>query len=232
MGVALVVAAQTDRPSELIKSAIAAAGGPEVLARYPAGRVEGKGTMTFAGATAEGTYEHTFHHPSRLRTVIRCEVKGQKWELVQIMNGEKVVQTLNGQPCTLGESGLRDLRLAALLNEVAQLTPLTSDKKFTLKPDKPPKGGLLVQVRGYPELRLDFERQTGHLAAISYRGVDPDSAKEAEFQMHFSEFLEVKKLTRPMRCKVTRDGKTIADLAVAKFTPLEKVDPRLFATSD
>ena len=53
--------------------------------------------MTFAGAETPFVCEQSYQIPGRLRTVVRCEVKGQKWELVQVLNGEKAAQTINGR---------------------------------------------------------------------------------------------------------------------------------------
>jgi hypothetical protein len=76
-GVPLIVAAvagaaQPERPEELLKPAIAAAGGAEVLAKYPAGRLVGKGTMTFAGTETPFACEQSFQIPGQLRTVLKC----------------------------------------------------------------------------------------------------------------------------------------------------------------
>lgn len=233
---ALLVASGQERPDELVKAAVAAAGGADVLAKYPAGRVAGKGTMTFAGAEAPLTFEQAYHVPGKFRTVVRCEVKGQKWEMVQVVDGEKARQTVNGRCVPLIDAASRELQLAVLLNEVSQLTPLLTDRKFAVKPDKQFKGpdaaGLLLHVRGYPELRLAFDRKTGHLVRVGYRDTDPDSAKETETETTFAEFKEVSGLTRPTRSVVTRDGKKVAELTVEKFTPLEKIDPKSFTIDE
>lgn len=231
LAVALAVTAQPERPADLVKAAVAAAGGAEVLGKYPAGALAGKGTMTFAGTETPFTCEQSFEVPGKFRTVVRCEVTGQKWELTQIVNGEKARQTINGRIVPLTEAGTKELRLAVLLNEVAQLTPLAADKKFALRPDKPP-GVLLAQVRGFPELRLEFDRKAGHLVRVGYRSTDPDTAKEADTEMTFSDFKAVSGLTRPARCVVTRGGKTVLDLSVEKFTPLESIDARVFSTDE
>src|SRR5262245_58459604 len=67
-----------ERPDELVKAAVFAAGGAETLSKYPAGRVIGKGTMSFSGVDTQFTCEQAYHIPGRFRTVVRCEVKGQK----------------------------------------------------------------------------------------------------------------------------------------------------------
>lgn len=232
LAVACGFATGQDKPDDVVKAAITAAGGPEVLAKFPAGRVVGKGTMSFAGAEAELAFEQAYHLPGRFRTVVRTEVKGQKWELLQVVDGATAKQTINGRVVPLTDAGTRELQLAVLLNEVAQLTPLAADKRFTLKPDRQLKGpdavGLVVQTRGYADLRLAFDRKAGHLVRIAYRDTDPDTAKEAETELTFADFKSVEGVTRPMRSVVSRDGKKVVELAAEKFTPLEKIDPAAF----
>ena len=223
---------QSEKPEDLVKAAVVAAGGNDKLSKLPAGRVVGKGTMTFAGTETGFTFEQAYRVPGRFRTVVRCEVKGQKWELLQVVDGATAKQTINGRAVPLTDAGIKELQLAVVLNEVAQLTPLVADKRFTLKPDKQQKGpdlaGLLVQVKGYPELRLAFDRKAGHLVRIAYKDTDPDTAKEVDTEIAFSEFKEVSGLTRPTRSVFGRDGRTVADLTVEKFTPLETIDPQAF----
>jgi len=221
-----------EKADELVKAAVIAAGGAETLAKYPAGRVIGKGTMTFAGAGTDFTFEQAYHAPGRFRTNVQCEVKGQKWELLQVVDGATAKQTINGRVVPLTDTGLKELQLSVVLNEIGQLTPLTADRRFVLRPDRQLKGpdaaGVIVVVKGYPELRLAFDRKAGHLLRISYKDVDLDTAKATESETTFSDFQVVSGLTRPTRAVVTRDGKKVVDLTVEKFTPLEKIDPKAF----
>jgi hypothetical protein len=235
LAVVLAAAAAQERPEEVVKAAVAAAGGAEVLAKYPAGRVTGRGTMTLAAAETPFTCEQAYHVPGRFRTLVRCEVKGQKWELLQVVNDTAVRQAINGKAVALTEAGTREVQLAVLLNEVAQLTPLVADRKFALKADRQAKmseSGLLVSAKGHPELRLGFDRKTGHLVRIAYRTTDPDAAKEVDTETVFGEFKEVSGITRPTRCVITRDGKKVLEMAVEKFTPLVTIDPQAFAADE
>jgi hypothetical protein len=234
--ITLVAVAQQDRPEELVKSAIAAAGGAEVLEKFPAGRVTGKGTMTFAGVETAFMIEQAYQIPGKLRTLIRCEIQGQKWELLQVLDGETGKQKINGRLIPMTDIAIKELQLATLLNEVAQLTTLGTDRKFTLKPDKVEKGhdqtGLFVQVRGQPDFRLGFDRKSGHLTRIAYKAYDPDTALETEKEILFSEFKEYSGLTRATRSVVNREGKPIVDLTIEKFTPLNTIDPKAFTIAE
>jgi len=231
--VPIPVAAQ-ERPEDLLGAAITAAGGSELLTKFPAGRTTAKGTIFDGGTEVPVVVEQVYHVPGRSRTVIRGEPRGQKLELVQVVNGPVARQTVNGTAVPLTEATTRELQTAALLLEVGQLTPLLTDKKFTLKLEKPGKGSdaVVVQVRGYPDLRLGFDRKTGHLVRISRKYTDPDAAKDVELEQVFSDFKPFAGLVRPTRTVVFKDGRKVLDLVTATFTPLEKVDAKVFATED
>ncbi|VTT99502.1 unnamed protein product [Gemmataceae bacterium] len=232
----LLPATAQDKPDDLVKAAVTAAGGAETLAKYPAGRSVGKGTLFFPTANREFTFEHAHHAPGRFRSRVTCEADGGPVELIQVADGAKARQRINGRAVPLTDAGVRELQLAVLLNEVAQLTPLTADRKFVLRADRQLRGpdatGLVVLVRGFPDLRLAFERSTGHLTRIAHRSVDPETGKEGDLETTFSEFKEVAGLVRPTRSLVTRDGRKVAEIVVEKFTPLERIDPDAFALPD
>ncbi len=221
-----------ERPDALVKAAIVAAGGTQVLAKLPAGRIVGTGVMWFAGKETTFQFEHAYSLPGQLRSRIVCKVNDQPWELVQVVNENGARQTINGQLVVLTEADLRDLKLAMMLNEVAQLAPLVSDRKFTLKParavnaaDSP---GFLVLTKGFPDLRLSFDPRSGHLIRIAHLATDPETSREVETETAYSEFKTVQGITRPTRSVVTRDGKKVAELTVEKYTPLEMIDPKAF----
>ena len=69
-------------------------GGTGEIPRWPC---RGEGDHDLRGAETPFVCEQSYQIPGRLRTVVRCEVKGQKWELVQVLNGEKAAQTINGR---------------------------------------------------------------------------------------------------------------------------------------
>jgi hypothetical protein len=229
-------AAAQERPEDLVKAAIAAAGGEEVLARYPAMRLIGTGTMSLGGNEASFTCEQAYQIPGRFRTVIRCEVNSRKWELLQVVNDGLAKQRINGRPSPLPEAARKELQLTALLNEVAQLTPLLYDKKFTLKLDRAPKTvdltWLIVHVKGSPDIHIAFDRKTAHLVRVSYKENDPESAKDLESEMIFDAFKTSAGLTRPTHSVMNRDGKRVMELWISAFTPLEKIDPLAFTVHE
>ncbi len=236
LGIGFTFAEAQEKSDDLVKGAIVAAGGAETLTKYPAGRVVGKGTMIVAGNETAFTFEHAYHVPGRFRTHISCQLRGQNWELLQVVDGAIAKQQINGRLVPVTEAGVRELQLAVVLNEIAQLTPLATDRRYVLKPDKQLKGpdaaGLIVQVRGYPDIRLAFDRTTAHLVRIAHKNTDPETGKEVELETTFTDFKEVSGLAKPTRSVITRDGKKAVELIIEKFTPLQRVDPAAFVLNE
>jgi hypothetical protein len=233
--VAGTLAGQEGRPEDAVARAVEAAGGAEVLAKCPAGRVTARGVLIANGAEVPISVEQVYQVPGRSRTVVRMEPKGQKQEVLHVVNGAKVRYAINGTAVPTTEAAAKELQQAALLLEVGQLTPLLTDRRFTLKPDKLPRAdtvGVLVQVKGFADLRLGFDRKTGHLVRVVRRAVDPDTGKEGELEQVLSDYKAFGGLARPTRATLYKDGQKVLELTTESFTPLEKVDPKEFATDN
>jgi len=229
-----LVAADDGRPDEVVRAAIVAAGGADILAKYPAGRTTAKGVMIAAGIEAPVTIEHTFHVPARSRSVFRTELKGQKQEIVQVVNGEKMRTTLNGATIPTTDAAAKEVHMGALVLEVGQLTPLLTDRKFTLKHDASVRGGELVGVivhtKGLPDLRLAFDRKSGHLVRIVRRGLV--AGREPESEQVLGGHKSFDGLIRPTTTILFREGVKVLELTAESFTPLEKVDAAEFSVTE
>jgi hypothetical protein len=235
MALAVGLGAQDGRPEDAVARAIEAAGGAELLAKYPAGRVSARGVLVANGIEVPIAVEQVYQVPGRSRTVVRMEPKGHKQEVLHVVNGTKARYTINGAPVPTTDAAVKELQQAALVLEVGQLTPLLSERKFTLKADKLAKAdtvGVLVQVKGFADLRLGFDRKSGHLVRVVRKAVDPDTGKEGELEQVLSDYKAFEGLSRPTRVTLFKDGQKVLELTTSSFKPLEKVDPKEFATDD
>src|SRR5262249_19530166 len=161
----------------------------------------------------------------RFRTVVRMKPRGQEQEVVHVVNGPKVRYAINGTPVPTTEAAAKELQQAALLLEIGQLTPLLTDRKFTLKSDKAAKGdlaGVVGEAKGFADVRLGFDRKTGHLVRVTRKGLDPDTGKPGELEQVLSDYKASGGLSRPTRATLSRDGQEVLDLTTESFTPLEK----------
>lgn len=232
---ATAVGQQDGKPEDVVARAVEAAGGAELLAKYPAGRATARGVLVAGGAEVPVVVEQVYHVPGRMRTIVRMEPKGQKQEVLHVVNGAKVRYAINGAAVPTTEAAAKELQQATLLLEVGQLTPLLADRKFTLKPDRTAKGdaaGVLVQVKGLADVRLGFDRQTGHLVRVVRKAIDPDTGKEGEVEQVLADYKAFGGLSRATRATLRKDGQKVLDLTTESFTPLEKADPKEFQTDD
>src|SRR4051794_37830185 len=106
--VAVVPGRAQEKPDELIRNAITAAGGADVLKKFPAGRSTAKGTLFDGGAEVAVVIEQSFHAPGRYRTLMKSEPRGQKIDLFMVINGPKARQTLNGTAIPFTEATLKE----------------------------------------------------------------------------------------------------------------------------
>ncbi len=229
-----VGAADDGRPDEVVRNAITAAGGAEVLAKYPAGRTTARGVIVAAGIKASVTIEHTFQVPGRSRSIFRTEVKGTKQEIIQVVNCEKMRTTLNGATIPTTDAVAKEVQIANLVLEIGQLNPLLTDRKFTLKHDPSVRGGesvgVIVHTRGLPDLRLAFDRKSGHLVRIVRRGLV--AGREPESEQLYGGHKSFEGLIRPTTTILYRDGVKVLELTTESFIPLEKFGPEEFAVPE
>src|SRR5438046_6043857 len=91
-----------DAANDVIKKAIAAHGGADVLNKFKAGTSKIKGDMTVFNMDLEFTGDLAYELPDKYKMTILTEVAGQKLTIVQVVNGTKIKNTLNGMATGLG----------------------------------------------------------------------------------------------------------------------------------
>ena len=231
-----LVWADDHRPEDIIRAAIVAAGGNDSLGRYPAGRILATGMILTDGTEVPVRIEQIFHIPGRSRTLIRTNRKTRDQLLLQVVNGARMRTLLNGATIPTTDSAAREAQMASLLLEVGQLTPLLSDRKFTLKHDHSVRGndsvGLILHTKGMPDLRLGFDRKSGHLIRINRKAPDPETAKATDWEQVFGNHKTFQGMIRPTTAMVYKDGIKILELTTETFTPLETTEATAFAIDD
>src|SRR6201999_511980 len=85
------------------------------------------------------TAEQAYDLPGKSRTTMHMQVNGQKIDVVQVVNGPKARYAINGSPVPIAEPAAKELHAAMLTLEIAQLTPLLSDRKFGVRSDRAAK---------------------------------------------------------------------------------------------
>src|SRR5262245_35260214 len=122
LAVAALVAAPAARADEaadkVINEAVKAHGGKDALNKYKAGASKMKGDMTVLGMDLEFTGDLAYELPDKYRMTILTEIAGQKHTVVQIVNGARVKNTLNGTALKVGDAEKTELAQAAALQEI------------------------------------------------------------------------------------------------------------------
>jgi hypothetical protein len=229
-----------DAANDVVKKSIAAHGGADVLNKLKAGTSKIKGDMTVFGMDLEFTGDLAYELPDKYRMTILTEVAGQKLTIVQVVNGSKVKNTLNGMPSKLGDAEKAELAQAAAMQEIAQLTPLIGSTKYTIKAEKDedvagaPASVVLVTAKDFKATKLFFDKKTNLLVKTSRKGLAPGMGEPQEVSEEtvLSDYKKVDGVMTPMKMAVTHDGKKFMNVTVTEAKLTEKADPKSFATDD
>ncbi|HET6575031.1 MAG TPA: hypothetical protein VFG68_15600 [Fimbriiglobus sp.] len=233
---ALAPASAQESAEAVVKKAIEAHGGAAVLKKLTAGESKFKGEMTVFGMDLEFTAKMVYQLPDKFRMQIDTEAGGQKLAIVQVVNGDKTKNTLNGMALPLGEAEKKELKQAAMIQEITQLIPLLEGKKYTIKLEKPTDKAnvLLVTAEGLNDAKLFFDKKTGLLTKVERKGLAPSMGEPMEVteETVLSDYKKVDGLMVAMKMAVTHDGKKFMSMSVTEAKVMEKADADAFALDD
>jgi hypothetical protein len=210
LAVAPSAAQAPDTAEAVLKKAIDAHGGADTLKKLQAGESKFKGDMAVFGMELEFTGRMVYQAPDKFRMEIDTEIMGQKLAILQVVNGTKTKNSLNGMAAPLGEAEQKELRQAAMMQEISQLTPLLDAKKFTIKSEKPTDDAnvVLVTAKDLNDTKLFFDKKSGLLVKTQRRGLAPSMGepKEVDEETVMSDFKKVDGVLVPMKLVVNHDG--------------------------
>src|SRR5262249_51469496 len=118
--------------------------------------------------------------------------------------------------------------------EIGQLVVLQGKKyELNLIGDDKVEGkkvvGIRVSAKNQKDVNLFFDKETGLLAKIEYRTVDPTNGNEVGEERIVTEYMKDKNgVPVPKKVLVKRDGKLLMDAEVVEFEQLEKLDDSVF----
>jgi len=233
---ALAPVSAQESAEAVVKKAIEAHGGADLLKKLVAGESKYKGEMTVFGMDLEFTARSVYQLPGKFRMEIDTEAGGQKLAIVQIVNGTKTKNMLNGMATPLGEAEQKELRQAVMIQEITQLTPLLGDKTYTLKPEKPTDDAnvVLVTAKDLNDTKLFFDKKTGLLNKIERKGLAPSMGEPTEVteETVMSDYKKVDGVMQPTKVVVNHDGKKFMSMSVTEVKLMEKADEKAFTLDD
>lgn len=231
---AFIPAARADDAADakaIIEKAIKARGG-----KFTAMTWKDEGKFTAMGFTLPYTADWAFQAPNKYRFDFTGTLGDAKINLLVVVDGAKAwgkegnrVEEITGEKLeyTLNE---------AYLYWVTSLTPLVSEKGFTLATAKgkdvngKPTNAVKVTRDKRPPVTLYFDKDSGLL--VKYETMIKDEFqkwKEVLDEAFMSEYKDVNGMKCFTKLKIVRDGKTVIESTLSEQKPGEKLDAKLFA---
>jgi hypothetical protein len=201
----------------VIAKAVQAHGGEEKLTRLRAVGTRTLGTMYVNNDSVPFTAETTVQVPGQVKNVLECELQGKKRRIVQVINGDRVMRSVDGQAQPLPEEVVAEMHELLHAQRIQTLVPLLRDSTYRLtllgagQVNDRPAWGVRVAAAGHRDVVLHFDRATGLLVEAERHTLDPGTLKEVAQAEYFSDYREVEGLRRPMKVCVFRGGKRFLD---------------------
>lgn len=242
---ALVVAgtAAADKAEDVIKKAIQAHGGADVLNKYTAAKVHVKGEMNVQGTDVPFEADMAYA-PGKFRMVLQMEAMGQKATFTQVLNGDKGKRTVKvgDQVVQAADMDKDEIKQSLAGRQAQRLTPLLDPKLFTLKAadDEDVNGKKAAVVLATPkgldkEMKLYFDKSSGLLVKSAHKGKAPGSAAdrpEVLQESFVSDYKKVNGLQVAGKVEVHHDGKKAMTGTLSDHKVLDKIDDKEFAVED
>ncbi len=242
---ATVGAVRADDQAEMIAlldKGIKALGGEATLKKYQAATWKGTATGYGPEGKSVATAEWSVQGPEQYRREAEIEVLGQNaGNTVEVINGkEGWVKALDNKVRPLDKESFPRVKVNRLYAHwVTTLVPL-KDKAFKLSPfgevkigDRPAVG-ITVSRKGYPDITLCFDKETGVLLKSETvieldSGTDDEIGKTVTEERLYTDYRETDGVRRARKVTAKVDGKLRWELEISEFKPHEKLDDSVFA---
>jgi hypothetical protein len=203
-----------DAAQKVVKKGIEAHGGAATLNRLKAGVSRIKGDLVIFEMNLEFSGELAYELPDKYRMRINTEINEQKAAIVQVVNGNKILNTFNGMALPVKDA------------ERAELVKALKDENVAGKP----AAVVLVTAKDFKDTKLYFDRGTGLLVKTSRKGLAPSMGDPTEVleDTLLSDDKKIDGLMTPMKMLVNHDGKKFMTVIVTETKLTEKGDAKGF----
>lgn len=225
-----------DEAKDVLAKAIKAHGGEDLLTKHQASQTKTKGKITLPGVgEVDFAQETSAMLPNKLRDSLTITVMGNDVTILTIANGDKLLVEAGGKEVDAGDAGKAALKDAAHIMQIGRLVPLKDAKKYELgligedKVEGKKVIGLSVKAKDQKDVSVYFDKETGLLAKLEFRGMEPGTGKEVTEERIVTDYAKNKDgIPLPKKIIVKHDGKTFLDAEVVEVTYLEKLDDSVF----
>lgn len=228
--------ANADDAPSILRRAVAAHGGAELINKYPAAKIKSKGCMVVPlyPQPADFTSLVTYQMPDRFKQVLTISLAGVSRCVTHVIEGDKIRQYADGQEVPMTEAEAARFRHAMYVQNLLRLTPLLDAKiyRFGLVDDAMvcdrPARGVRISSEKRKEVTLYFDKGTG-LLVRAVRSATDMLGKEAIMEEIFMNYKDVRGVLYPSKTLVLLNGKKSVESEVVEFLPLERFDASEFA---
>jgi hypothetical protein len=236
LGLVPLTARAADEPKDVLARAIKAHGGEEVLTKNKASQVKSKGKITLPMlGEVDFTQEVSTMLPDKFRDTLTITVNNTDVTILTIANGDDISIEAAGNKVDVPDEAKAQLKAAGHMTQVGRLVPLKDAKKYELsligedKVEGKKVVGILVKAKDQKDISMYFDKETGLLAKMEFRGSEPGTNKEVNEERFVSEYGKNKDgVPVPKKIVVKHDGKTFLDAEVTELLYLEKLDDSVF----
>jgi outer membrane lipoprotein-sorting protein len=195
-----------------------------------------KGALHIGGQKLEYTGEWWFSGPDKYRFVAKLNFGGTDVSVTAVTNGDKAWQSDGNQTEAITGDKLEYTVQQVYSQWVYTLTPLLTEKGFTLKPvagvkvDGAETTGVEVTHKGRPAVKLYFDAKTGLLAKAETTVKNEfDGWKETTDEVTFADWKAGEdKKKFPSKTTVTRGGTLLIETEASNHKFVEKLEAKLF----
>jgi outer membrane lipoprotein-sorting protein len=222
------VAWSGDDARAVIDNAIKAMGGAKNLAKFKAMTFSEKGTYYGMGEGLPYTGKYALQWPNQFR----MEIAGV---FTTVLNGDKGWVKSPKETREMTEQERKVYQVERRAGWVSSLVPL-QDPEFALSKlsdgdvEGKPAAGVLVTRKGYPKVKLYFDKKSGLPVKTSYRVQAPEKEfKETTQEIYYSNYQPVDGVKMAHKLVVKRDGKLFVEAEVMDIHAKGKLANSVFA---
>lgn len=217
----------------LLDQAIKAHGGADKIAKIKAATITAKGKFYGLGEGLDYTETLVFQEPDKMRFDFGSAVGGMKFKVTQVFNKNKGWMAIGDNVMEMDKNMVAETKESLHAHMVTGLYPAVfKNAKLStigeIKVGGKPAVGVRVEVKGYRDINLFFDKAT-HLLVKSERRVKEMQGGEDSEEAYYSDFKDVDGVKMPFKVNIKHDDKKFAEAEVTDYKPIEKIDDSRFA---